>query len=196
MEEKRNTTSFRGRLPVSKLKEIANKSRQHSKEKGEEVREKRAKKRIPSFVDTNCGQNKKDVLNSNTVRDWFKTGIERNYGEKIQNPFGGIKWVTNGKQGMLAKKMLSEYHADTVKKSIDYMCDNWEVIITNSQGRISGLPTIELLWGMRAQIFADAELGRIPVIVDRSKKKVAGKKKHMVGEFDPDSLIGAPDIGW
>ena len=147
-------------------------------------REKAKKKNIPNFGITL--QTKKNVVNTNSVRDWFSDGIERNWGNEVTNPFENKEWKTRGKEGALAKKLLSKYGAEMTKKGVDYLCDNWQIICDNSGGKLTGLPTVGLLWAMRDRIFSDIERGIAP--------QPAKTKRHMSGEFIGHGDM--PKIGW
>lgn len=181
---------MRGRESLRALKKRIDSKSQESVAKGDAVKAKRFKRRafkakadVPDFSD--AGQTQKKVVNSNAVRDWFREGIDRNYGHKVTNHFGGEGWKARGKQGKLAKKLLEEHGPDMVKKAVDYLCDHWEVLRENSKGKLTGMPTVALLWAMKETVIADIELGRIP----RRRPK-----KHMVGEYTGRGNM--PKVGW
>lgn len=178
---------------IVKLARLMKESERKSKEKRIEVQAKRSKKkrdelsvdrnRLPVF--DSSGQSEKTIVTSNTVRDWFRDGILRNYGSKVTDPNGAMNWGTRGKEGALAKKMLELYGPEMLKKGVDYICDYWNILCYNSNSKLTGIPTIGLLWGMRARVFSDIEQGIVP------KKKV---KRHMVGEYVERPEV--PKVGW
>ena len=101
-----------------------------------------------------------------------------------------MEWSTKGKQGALAKKILEIYGPELTEKTVGYFCDNWDIIMENSGGKISGLPTVEMLWAMRSRIFADVELGKKMSVYKNKETKI-----HMRGEFNPEHAKDAPGVG-
>ncbi len=163
-----------------RIKELAHRVQKSSKEHGEAVRRKRSERRsrggTPDFSVT---KKTKSVVNTNTVKEWFRVAIARNY-PGMTNPFDGVEWNTYGKEGAAAKRLLKKYDHSLLEKAVDYMCDNWDAIMERSNGVLSGLPGVVLLWSMRDWIIADAEIGKSVVV---RKKKEAPVKKHMRGEY-------------
>lgn len=105
-----------------------------------------------------CGQSRERVLSFVDVREWFREGIIKRLSWSVTLPANDKWW--GGKQGLLSRKLLDAYDGELVKKAIFYLCDNWEDMVRDSGGRLSGLPTIELLWSIRDRIFPEAERGR------------------------------------
>jgi hypothetical protein len=93
----------------------------------------------------------------------------------------------------LARKLLDAYDGELVRKAIFYMCDNWEEMVKSSAGRLSGMPTIELLWSIRDRIFPDAERG-VPY-TSYVNKEAKGHPRRNADEYrEPeDDAVGH---GW
>lgn len=143
---------------------------------------------IPDFdKDFNCGQSNSNVIKSSQVEKWFNKGIDFRTGLSVTHG----KW--GGKQFTLAKRMLDTYGAELVENAINYMCDNWSKMVEDSGGKLSGIPTVELLWSIRNRIFPDVEKG-IPY--KSSKKRKYNKKvKDNRGEYKDPSDKNKRD-GW
>lgn len=176
--------------------------RKNKREIRQELKEDRPE--TPSFEDCytrttvdklvgNVGQTKENKITWFCVQRWFVKGIRKNnpdwlvvdkgeVSEKKQT-WWGIEEIT------CANKLLKHYGAEIVEKTVEWFCDNWQGIMDNSNGRLSGAPNVRLLWVSRDIFFVDAKLGYVP---GRKKKKV---KKHMVGEYDPE-LDGSTKVGW
>ena len=145
----------------------------------------------------NSRQTKGSVVNWFCVQDWLISGILRNNrkwfvvkkdGEWKENE--QTWWVWGEKN--CAERLLKHYGAEVVEKTVAWFCDNWQAMIDASDGRLSGAPSVKLLWVSRDRIFADAELGISPA----KPKRRANKKRHMVGEYDAKSASKRPRIGW
>jgi hypothetical protein len=182
---------------------LEEKAREKRKEKNKIKQE--LKPETPSFkdcytqstVDKSAGDNrqtKKDVINWFCVQRWFVKGIRKNNSDWLvvdkgddvsekKQTWWGIEEIT------CANKLLKHYGPEIVEKTVEWFCDNWQAMIDNSNGRLSGAPNVRFLWVGRDRIFVDAKLGNVP---GRKKPK---KKKHMVGEYDPE-LDGSTKIGW
>lgn len=142
---------------------------------------------IPNF-DLEVDKPPKRVVNSTDVREWFKDGIERmDFGGKITLPHNGGQWTVH--QRSLAKRLLDSYGSDLVKKAVEWLCENWEVLVYNSNGKLSGVPTVGLLWFLRERVFPDAELG----IKARKIKRKSNRTK--ASEYKPE-YDDHKDIGW
>jgi len=131
------------------------------------------------------GQTPKERLNWLVVRRWFYEAVNRNFADKHTFPDEGSWW--GGKEQSLAKRLLKSYSGEMVKAGIIHLCDNWEIMVENSNGRLSGLPTIGFLWGARERIIGEVEAGEEPKKKDRPMNYRA--------EYDPDD-DDMPDIGW
>lgn len=142
---------------------------------------------------TNCGQSGEKVITSTDVENWFREGIEDNYGATITLPPENRWW--RPKEKSLAKKLLEEYGPELVKKAVLYLCENWEKMVEGSGGKLQGMPTIEFLWGARARIVPDAERGR-EYKVSPAKPKLSDNNvlRHDAAEYSKKSRrIG---VGW
>jgi len=133
---------------------------------------------VPDFeLDySDCGQTDDKVLSSYYVQAWFREGITKRVSWSVTLPSNDDWW--KGKQRLLAKKLLKAYGGELTKKAIFYFCDHWEEMVKDSEGRLSGLPTVELLWTIRDRIFPGVERG-VPY---RSPKKRTVRDRRL----DPD----------
>ena len=155
------------RYSLPELKKLGMARKESTDKARAEKRERRAE-RVSTFSGadvpdlkldfSDCGQTPEQVLNSYHVQSWFREGITRRIRWSVTLPLNDDWW--RGKQRFLAKKLLAAFEGELVKKAIFYLCDNWEEMVKGSAGRLTGIPTIELLWASRDRIFADAERGR------------------------------------
>ena len=114
-------------------------------------------------------------VTASAVEAWFKSGVSELFGPTFIVP----KWTV--KQKTLAKWLLEQYGPELTQAGVVYFCDNWNNLVKSSRGRLSGAPTVNLLWAMRERIFADVQSG---------KKQVDPANKD---EFRKDD---SPDSGW
>ena len=123
-------------------------------------------------------------VNATTVYEWFLAGVR----EHIDKNVVMGRW--NAKRNTLAKTMLDDYGPALVKEAVEYFCKEWNDIAKQVKAR--GLPTIELLWGMRDTIFGEIQMG---------KRGFSGRKEQMnkdewKGESGKDGKGSDPDVGW
>ena len=116
-------------------------------------------------------------VKASSVEQWFKEELKELYGADFIVP----KWTV--KQNTLAKRLLTDYGSDLTEAAVRQFCKGWRDLVKGSRGRISGSPTISLLWSMRERVFADVQNGKksaaLPVNSD---------------EYRADD--GSPDEGW
>lgn len=117
----------------------------------------------------------KRAVTAHAVEAWFKSGLVELFGPSFVVP----KWTV--KQKTLAKWLLEQYGPELTEKGVSYFFENWNGLVKSSRGRLSGAPTVNLLWAMRERIFADVQSG---------KKQVDPANKD---EFRKDD---SPDSGW
>jgi len=118
------------------------------------------------------------VVNSSDVWQWFEAHLKERHGDT----FVVDGWTIP--QKTLAKKLLKAYGEELVKKAVDYLFSIWDDMVKDSQGKLSGEPTINFLWATRERVLADVQTGR--------KRK---RKRHR----DHGEYIGktkTPRIGW
>lgn len=191
-----------GRLSLSALRARTRSVQERTLEVHREVVEKKAKRRarvaadppvqqrIPNFdlvpQLTNGGQEPERVVTSNDVREWFRAELVNSYGDKLTLPPEKEWWTL--KERSLAKKLLNSYGRDLVQRALAHLCDNWDRWVAESEGRLSGIPTIGYLWTFRERIFAAVQ-GINP------SKPVRKRKKKDFGEYQP-SAEPAVGIGW
>jgi len=138
---------------------------------------------LPNFdrEHSDCGQTPKEVLNCYHVQQWFRDAITTRISWSVTLPPNSKWW--GGKQLSLAKTLLEAYGGELVKKAIFYLCDNWEEMIKVDTG-LSGIPTVEFLWGGRDRIFPMAE---------RGAPFVGAKKRTMRTCRDADEYVEPED---
>lgn len=154
-------------MPINVDWSVLKKRIKKTKKNTEEIRvKKREKKRMkfelkseaPDFGSCqNDGKGAKKKITCYTVRSWFREGIEKNINWKVTIPPNKDWW--GGKQFSLAKRLLGLYDGELVNSAVKYLCENWEEMVGDSDGRLTGLPTIELLWSSRERIFPHVERG-------------------------------------
>jgi hypothetical protein len=184
---------------------LEEKAREKRKEKNKIKQE--LKPETPSFkdcytqstVDKSAGDNrqsKENKVNWFCVQRWFIKGIRKNNPDWLVIDNEKTKKWTERKQTWwtwaeknCAQRLLDHYGENVVRETVEWFCDNWQGMVDESNGRLSGAPSVKLLWASRDRIFVDAKLGYVPG--KRNKKK----KKHMVGEYDPE-LDGSTKVGW
>lgn len=138
------------------------------------------------------------------VQEWFIDGIYRNNRKwfvvepgKDWNATSQTLWVWAEKN--CAERLLAHYGEEIVKKTVAWFCDNWQGIIDQSHGRLGGAPNIKMLWAMRDKYFVEASEGKVyerAKSIKDAKAERRKKKKHMVGEHDPDAEAKMPLVGW
>jgi len=124
-------------------------------------------------------QTAKSVVNSNHVYGWYKTVLLEKYG----SDFIVAPWTVVQKK--LAKDLLGVYGGDLVKKAVGFFVESWDAIVSGSNDRLSGFPTINLMFGMRERIFADVQQGKKPL-----KYKDMSRISEYKGPADQDTGIG------
>lgn len=152
-----------GRLRLGRLRGVAKASR----ERTEQVRQEKAAKKA------------KRETNSYTVEEWFLKATRDKYGAG----YVVARWT--GKERTLAKGLLTEYGDALVADAVKYLFAEWDGMVAKSKGGLTGVPTINLLWGMRARVFGDVQL--------RKMGKQPPKRRDS-DEFNGSG--GAPEIGW
>jgi hypothetical protein len=173
-----------GRLTPEQLRERAERTRKrtHAAKVAAEKR-RGARKSLPSFdnlAPPSPGQTSKAVLNSDHVQDWFHDALLGKYGKD----FIVSGWTVAKKK--LAKDLLAVYGGELVHRAIEFFVASWDAIVANSNGNLSGTPSINLLFAMRERIFGDVQQGKEPL---RSADK-RGSREH---RGPTDSGMG---IGW
>jgi hypothetical protein len=181
------------RLNQKALKTLVARVKERTEDAGKRVAEKRERRKMQredysakySGPLNNGGQTPKERLNWMVVRRWFHEALTRNFADKHTIPVEQGWW--GGKEISLAKKLLGIYSGELLQTGIVHLCDNWETMVENSNGRLSGLPTIGFLWGARERIIGEVEAGEQPI------KKV--RKRHHRAEYDPED-DDMPGVGW
>lgn len=120
--------------------------------------------------------------NSKDVEQWFREGIWAMFGRKFVIP----PWPANSNQRGLALKLLEDYGVRLTKDAVMLFCQTWDRRVRDSGGRLTGRPTINLLWGMREQIF-----GEVQTKDRKPEASATGKDSDEYRERE-----GRPRIGW
>lgn len=144
----------------------------------------------------NCRQTETNDVNWYTVQGWFwKEIMHINPKWAVVEKFGAQEdqtWWT-WKEKNCAQRLLKHYGSDVLNRTIKWFVENWQAMKDRSEGKLTGSPTVTLLWVSRERIFADAEAG-FPI---RPPKKTSSKRKrHMNSEYDEESARKMPGIGW
>jgi len=90
-------------------------------------------------------------INSTDVERWLKAGVAQLYGKPINQGRWGAK------ERKLAKNLLADFGPEMVERAVAHFCAHWKTMVHNSRGQLDGMPTINLLWGMRARVFAEVQ---------------------------------------
>ena len=152
----------------------------------------RPKKGFPDFGSIDNRQDKKSVVNWFTVRQWFYAGIVRNNRDWIDDTAGvdgALSWGEPEKA--CARRLLKVYGEEMTKMMVNWMCDNWEALKSNSNDHLLGAPSVRLLWVSRDMYYSEAKLGK-KIIASKKNKK----GRHRVGEYDKDTAKNNPGFGW
>ena len=166
----------RDKLLALRKKALASKAKTEDA-RAERQAKKAKKKAPPRLSEMTPSQRRGKTVNSTHVEAWFREGVVGIYGRNFVIP----KWTV--KQRKLAKMLLETYGESLVKNAVVHFCKTWDTMVRDSRGRLSGAPTVNLLWGMRERVFADVQ--------NKDRKIVARKDSD---EFKGDE--GAPDVGW
>jgi len=144
-------------------------------------------KTVPNFDDEKeeCVQIVEKPVTWYNVMKWFKKGIDERISWSVTVP---SQW--SPKQRMLGKKLVGLYGGEVTEKAVLYICDNWEQMVKDSNGALSGLPTVELLWSIKDRIFPQAERGA--PYVHRAKYK----RTNDGSEFRPPEAGEEYTDGW
>lgn len=160
------------------------KKRVAKRKKKAEAKESEPERKLPTFDlrSPSDGQTGKAVLNSKTVEGWFNAALLKRQGDDEYIP---VKWGRR-EQGM-ANTLLKEYGDELLHRAIDLFVAKWGEIVDYSHGRLSGEPTINLLYSkrMRAQIFGELQ----------GNAKGRSRKRAQVGEHHGPRDKGR-GIGW
>lgn len=153
-----------------------------AQKKTREVHEARAEKAKakPLVLKPTSPEPEKHPATSTDVFAWFVEGMAKLHGRKI------VVCAWTIPQKTLAKKLLQAYGEELVHKAVDRFCSTWNEIVQGSRGRLTGAPTINLLWGMRERIFADIQ-------IDKPAKMVKLDQRER-GEYEKPK--DAPVVGW
>lgn len=172
-----------GRLGTTQLRDAAELARRKTAQ-ARERREKRVApaKPVPSFDNLRAdddGQTPNGVLNSTHVQGWFKESLLEKYGDA----FIVAPWTRQ--QQKLAKDLLALYGGDLVRRAVAFLVASWDALVEGSNERLSGVPSVNLLYAMRERVFGDVQTGRKPL---RPKKRRVSSEH--IGPADKGMGVG------
>lgn len=171
-----------GRSKLKALKAKAKASKEATDKARVESQERRSKRKPPPKVGTEeyeaATYRSRKRVSATHVEAWFRESLFDLYGRKFVIP----KWTM--KQKTLAKRLLEAYGGDLVREAVDHFFKTWDNMVANSKGKLTGAPTVSLLWGMRERVFADVQ----------NKGRKAGVARKDTDEFREDG--DSPDVGW
>lgn len=120
-----------------------------AREQREAKRAKRESKKLDPRPNYRKAPRKK---NSVDVETWFRDGIERAMRRQVVlSP-----WTLQQKK--LAKDLIGIYGEELTEQAVEYMCRNWKNLKKGFKSP-PPVPTINLLWGMRDNIFSAVQFG-------------------------------------
>lgn len=122
--------------------------------------------------------------NSKDVEKWFREGIWSLFGRKFIVP----AWPASCGQRALSLKLLENYGTDLTKRAVMLFCQTWDQRVRESGGRLSGAPTVNLLWAMRERVFAEVQTQ------DRKPEADTRPGGRDSDEFREDD--SGPGLGW
>ena len=91
------------------------------------------------------------------LEELFKTKVKAVYSQDVISKRWGVKERT------LAKKLVNTYGRELVVEVFNTFIDSWPQMVSQSRGRLYGLPTINFLWSCQDRFFGQAQIGEQPV---------------------------------
>lgn len=144
------------------------------------------------------GQTRKHIVNWYTVQGWFWREIVlvdkkwlvagKHESEKKQT------WWTWREKGC-AERLLKLYGPEVVEKVVKWFVKNWQAMKDRSDGKLTGAPTVNLLWVSRERIVPDAIAG-VEIELHGKGKKKGKRKRQNIGEYNDESAKKLPRVGW
>lgn len=191
------TSSRMGLAALKKLARDTSERTLEAKAKVETKRKERKKKKaadpkpeVPNFA-LEVGQPKPELVNSVQVEDWFRDGLQLLYGGKLELPQRGHWWTVGERKN--AKRLLTMYGAELVKKAVLHLCSTWNQRVEASEGRLAGIPSIGYLVVAKNTVFAEAQ--GLTAVPKRANAKGSKRKKSKDSDEyrPPETPI---DVGW
>lgn len=125
---------------------------------------------------------KKVVVGQGAMAAWFKEELQLLFGCSFLVP----NWTVP--QHTLGQRLIKAYGMELCEKAVQYFCRNWEAIVSSSEGKFDGAPTVNLLWAMRERIFANVQAGKTTMAVYKRRKN--GRDADEFKQSD------VPKAGW
>ncbi len=141
----------------ARLRALANESKSRTEEARKERVEKKEAKREeaqpepPILEPEESKQKEKRKIDSTHVREWFVVGVRT---MRNNSSWAIGRWTV--KERKLAINLLDDYGADLVEKAVAHFCSTWHERIKRG-APLYGDPNVNLLWGMRNQIFPEVQ---------------------------------------
>jgi hypothetical protein len=152
---------------------------------------------FPAFLLKWMDRAKKSKKSSGTkdIHKCFSENLKKKYGNDFKVP------SLSGHHNKLAINLIKSYGLECVLKAVKLFCDEWDIIVENSNGRLSGVPNIGILWSMRDRVFANVQLGKSFSNVSKlsnhrepeNKPKTRASNRKNFDEYVPTD---APVSGW
>lgn len=189
---------------INRLNCIISDTQEKTKKRKIELLEKRSinkRNKLPDYgrvywedeAEITCGQNKNNRINWFCIQGWFISKIlEVNPDWLVVSEKTAESWDNKTqtwwgwKEKNCSERLLKLCGVENTKKIVEWYCENWQTIKDNSNGRVTGSPSVCLLWVCRDRFISDAVAGL---------KLVKIEKKHTVGEYDADTAR-KPTVGW
>lgn len=127
----------------------------------------------------------KKKANSADVERWFREALFELKGRK----YVISQW--SGKQKATANRLLKTYGDELVEKAVKLFVESWPQRMARSRGRLYGEPTIMLLYGMRDEIFAEAQ-----EVTTKPAVYVPNMRSKHSDEYDENASKDESKVGW
>jgi hypothetical protein len=128
------------------------------------------------------------------VYGWFVAAMKNKYGQDF------LVGVWSSAHMRQARNLLDMYGEDVTRKAVEYFVVHWEDMMDQSNGRLSGVPTIALLvsMSMRDWVFGQVQAMEKGKKTRSSVRKVDRKNSD---EYIPDGGVEKRDderakVGW
>lgn len=127
---------------------------------------------------------KEKAVNSVTIHGWFREQLVKRHG----SGYPRSSWAA--KQRTLAMGILKQYGEKMTYDLIVHMFDRWDDLCAQSRGKLTGVPTIELLWGMRERLVGEIMTKGTAAPVGQVRRVALQQGEYRKPEDD------GPKTGW
>jgi len=129
----------------------------------------------------------RDGVSSRDVRKWFKESQEEFMPHLRRLP----RWPDADRK--MAKEMLREFGPALMRGTIRWFWLYWDEYRQVSRGRLTGTPTVRLLYAMRSRVFADCQLDQVPGVTNEKRETV---NRDEYDEERDHQDTGTDPFGW